>query len=102
MGLSYERVLPVIPLLLLLPAIIIGFNCIWRVEKRLDTFLKLLTGGLIFGAVRKLIVVVGYRQLDQSWANYVQYLDIAASGMVLLALIEMYRIIRTLSREKRS
>src|SRR3989338_8424492 len=94
----FDRILPAIPLFLMLAAIILGFNCVWRVERRLDTFLKLLTAGIVFTAIRKLVVVIGYHDLTQQWTNFVQYLDIIGNGLILFAMLEMYRIITILNK----
>ncbi len=96
----YQRFLPALPLVLMIGAIIIGFDCIWRVEKRLDTFMKLLTVGMIFNAIRKLVVVFGYTDFTPL-LSYTQYLDVAANGFFFAAFVEMYRIIRVLTHEEK-
>lgn len=98
---SLNFILPFLSLILSAVAIIIGLNCIWRVEKKLDWFLKLLTGATLVTAVRKSIGLVG---LDQSgrWPEFLLYFDLIASILLLFAFLEMYRIIRQLSNENKN
>jgi hypothetical protein len=94
----YARLLPAIPLVLMVAAIIIGFDCIWRVQKHLKLFMVLLTIGMIVNSFRKLVVIVGYTDVNSVLVT-TQYLDIIGIVFFLAAFIEMYRIIRSLDGE---
>ena len=85
---------PLVSIVLLTIAIIVGFDCVWRVEKRLDTFMKLLTTGIIFrvlAEIMSLFLPVG------EWIPVCG--NIASSFFILLAVIEMYKIIKTWDNE---
>lgn len=94
----YARLLPIIPLVLMVFAIIIGFSIIWRVQKHLKLFMILLTIGMFINSLRKLVVIVGYTDVNTVLTT-TQYLDIVAMITFLAAFIEMYRIIRSLDGE---
>ena len=94
----YERFLPAVPLVLLVLTIIIGFNCIWRVQKHLKVFMKLLTIGMFVISLHELVLLFGYTDIN-SVLVYTHYLYIIAAILFLAAFIEMYRIIRSLDGE---
>ena len=94
----FDRLLPAIPLVLMVAAIIIGFNCIWRVQKHLKLFMILLTLGMFVNSLRKLIIIFGYSSVN-TVLTYTQYIDIVAMVIFLAAFIEIYRIIRSLDGE---
>lgn len=97
---NYPVILPFIIIILMGIAVIIGLNCIWRVEKRLKTFMILLTLGSTVILVRKVSLLLGYGQ-SAGWAAAVQYFDLAVSILFLGGFVEMYRIIRRLDREEK-
>lgn len=99
MGQYFQGLLPTIPLVFLLVAVVIGFDCVWRVEKRLDTFMKLLTIGTIFLAANKIIEALGADKAF-GWGLFMQIMDIISAALLMFAFIEMYRIIRSLNNEK--
>jgi hypothetical protein len=94
----FDRLLPAIPLVLMAAAIIIGFNCIWRVQKHLKLFMILLTLGMFVNSLRKLIIIFGYSSVN-TVLTFTQYIDIVAMILFLAAFIEIYRIIRSLDGE---
>lgn len=94
----FDRLLPAISLVLMVAAIIIGFNCIWRVQKHLKLFMILLTLGMFVNSLRKLIIIFGYSSVN-TVLTFTQYIDIVAMILFLAAFIEIYRIIRSLDGE---
>jgi hypothetical protein len=85
---------PLLSIVLLAVAIIVGLDCVWRVEKRLDTFMKLLTAGVIFRIFQEITDLVA----PDARAVLI-VLNIFSSLLILMAMIEMYRIIRTWDNE---
>ncbi len=92
-------ILPFIALVIGFATLIIGLDCIWRMEKRLRTFMLTLTIGVVMLVVRKIMLILGF---DSSpyWYNLAQLLDIALIIFFFLAFAEMYRIVRFLDHEK--
>lgn len=85
---------PLLSIVLLAVAIVIGLDCVWRVEKRLDTFMKLLTVGIIFRIFQEITALVA-----SDAQTVLVILNISSSLLLLMAMIEMYRIIRTWDNE---
>jgi len=85
---------PLISVVLLAAAVIMGLDCVWRVEKRLRTFMRLLTAAIVFLALRQALGL-----LAPAGSAPVIIMDIVSSLLLLFSLIEMYRIIRTWDNE---
>ncbi len=86
--------LPLVSIVLLAAAIIIGLDCVWRTHHRLDTFMKLLTAALIIQVVEEILAIF----IPASEVVLIGF-NILASLLFLLSLIEMYKIIRTWDNE---
>jgi hypothetical protein len=98
---SYQVFLPLLSIVMSIITLIIGLDCIWRVEKRLKTFLIVLTGAVIVTALRKITGLLGLDQ-SASWHAALLYSDLLVATLVLSAYFEIYRIIRSLNNEKPS
>ena len=86
---------PLLSIVLLAITIIVGLDCVWRVEKRLETFMKLLTAGVIFRIFQEIFVLIAP---DLRTVSVV--LNSVSSLFLLIGMIEMYRIIRTWDNEE--
>ena len=88
-----------IDVFILLAAIVVGFDCIWRVEKHLATFVKLLTISLLPLGLRSVAMLFGMGTMPD-W-NYIDSgLGILSSILILASLIELLRIVRSLDSEE--
>jgi hypothetical protein len=87
--------LPFIASVIALATLIIGLDCIWRMEKRLRTFMITLTLGVSLLIVRKVMLMLGF-DASPSWYATAQLLDIGLITFFFLAFVEMYRIVRFL------
>jgi hypothetical protein len=96
---SMQMLLPLITVGIYVIAIIIGLDCIWRVEKNLDLFLKFYVGGLIILGLRMLAGALGFIE-STYWTLLVPLVDALAGIMFLVSLLVMYKIIRSLNFEK--
>ena len=94
----YNIILSFIDLFILLCAGILAFDCIWRVERRFKTFMKLLTAALVPFVLRNIAIIIGYTEFSH-WTTVDQGLSIVGSFLLLASFIEMYRILRTLDHE---
>jgi hypothetical protein len=80
--------------------IIVGMDCIWRVERRLKLYLLLLTGAVvIFATLHALGIVMAIAQ----FSVHELFFDAAkalAGLLIFISFLEMYRIIRLLDKER--
>lgn len=97
---SFSYVLPFISLTFSFVGLILGLACIWRAEHRLKTFLKLITAVLVLGTVRRVLEIVGLDG-EQDWAQLLRIMGLLTSFMFMIAFVEMYRIIRIVTKEKK-
>jgi putative Mn2+ efflux pump MntP len=95
---SYDFFGPLLAIVLLAAAVIVGLDCVWRVEKRLDTFMKLLIVGISVLLVANIIQLLG-GEMSILVENLMHYLQALAALMLLLSVGEMYKIIRSLDNE---
>lgn len=79
--------------------VIVGLNCIWRVEHRLKTAMSLFTAGVATNAIRKAVGLTGWEQA-LVWNVMLLIFDLIVSLFFVLAFVEMYKIIRTLDNEQ--
>ncbi len=86
--------LPLVSIVLLAAAIIIGLDCVWRLSKRMDVFMKFLTVAVIARIVMEIITLLVPEALALRHA-----INILSALLLLIAMIEMYRIIRTWDNE---
>jgi cytochrome c biogenesis factor len=89
---------PLLAIVLLAAALIVGLDCVWRVEKRLDTFMKLLIVAISVLLVANIIQLLG-GDMSMLVENLMHYLQALAALMFLLSVGEMYKIIRSLDNE---
>jgi hypothetical protein len=96
----FHVALPFVALIIAFVTVIIGLDCIWRMEKRLRTFMIILTMGVALLILRKVMLVLGF-DASPSWYTMAQVLDIGLITFFFLAFVEMYRIVRFLDHEKK-
>lgn len=94
----YNFYLPLLAIVLLAAALVLALDCIWRVEKRLATFMKLFLGAVSFFLAKKILEIAGFSGID-FFSNFFGYLDLGSALFLLCAAMEMYKIIRRLDGE---
>lgn len=97
---TYNIFLPILSLIISSITVIFGLWCIWRTEKRLDLFMKILTLAIFLGGVRKALAILGFDQLA-SWKQILLYFEIINGSLTLLAFVEMARLISAVSKAKK-
>ena len=97
---SYSFILPFISLVFSFVGVVIGLICIWRAEKRLKIFLKFLTLPIALRASRQILEILGLSE-NQKWVEILGYYDLALGFLFMAALLEMYRIIRIVTHERK-
>ena len=97
---SLQALLPIITLAIYIVAIIIGLDCVWRVEKRLGVCLKLFVAGLAILTLRMIAGIIGLAEAS-FWLTIVWATDALAGILFLSALLIMYKIIRSLNYEQK-
>lgn len=98
---SMVFLLPLANILLYCMIVIGCFNCIWRVEKKLDLFLKLLGAGFVVILIRMVIGVAGFAT-SPNWLFAIRATDFLAGVFYLSSMFVMYKLIRNLNLEKKS
>lgn len=94
----HNAILIFISLGLGITTLMLGLKCIWRVEHELDTYLKSVTFGILLQIGQKIIFLFGLGNV-RVWSLAIQWLDIAIACVFLIAMMNMYRIIRHLNKE---
>ena len=92
-------ILPFIVVVFGLATVIIGLDCVWRMEKRLRSFMRILTLAAATFLVKKIMLIMGFDS-SSAWYNIAQSLDIATAVFLFFAFVEMYKIVRFLDNEK--
>ncbi|OGY44171.1 MAG: hypothetical protein A2729_00980 [Candidatus Buchananbacteria bacterium RIFCSPHIGHO2_01_FULL_39_14] len=88
-----------IRLILAIIIVILGLRIVWRVEKKLDLFFKLITFAFILIVGRQLIRLFINLEIF-SFAGWMNWLDIIPSFIILIAFLVMDGVITKLDREK--
>src|SRR3989338_4950794 len=88
-----------IRLILAIIIVILGLRIVWRVEKKLDLFFKLITFAFILIVGRQLIRLFINLEIF-SFAGWMNWLDIIPSFIILIAFLVMDWVITKLDREK--
>ena len=79
--------------------VILSLRIVWRVEKKLDTFFKLITIAFLFIALRYFLWIledIGIVTLN----SFLLVLELIPSLLMIVALIVMNNLINTLDRGK--
>ena len=95
----YNIVLGFINLFIFLAAIIVSFDCLWRAEKRLATYLRLVLIALLPFVAKQVFIIIGFTAFEY-WTSVDQYLEIVGGALLLISLIQMFRIIKIADKEK--
>lgn len=99
-GQSFSFFLPFVALTFSFVALILGLACIWRAEHRLKTFLKLIITVLVLGTARRVFELVGLEQ-EEDWSKILLAMGLVTSFLFMVAFLEMFRIIRIVTKEKK-
>jgi hypothetical protein len=96
---SLEFLIPIGTIAVYIVAIIIGLDCVWRVEKRIDLFLKIIVVIMIVNLARIALGMLGLSESPQ-WALILSATDFLKGILFASAMIVMYKIIRSRNSEK--
>lgn len=94
-----EKIIALINVVLYLSVIIVGLNCIWRVERRLNKFLKIVIIAILLVPLRIILGVAGLEH-DPIWMLVVRCFGFAAGALLLYAFVDLLRMLKTISHEK--
>lgn len=96
---TLEKVLSLVNIAVYIAVIIIALNCVWRVEKQFDRFLKLVTIAIAFVPFRLVLGVLGLDS-NPNWALIVRGLGFLAGLLLLVAFIDLLRTIKSINKER--
>lgn len=95
---SIDTVLSYFGLIFMSAALVMALNIVWRVEKRLDIFMKLFTIVIVLANTRFILYLLGLDASD-SWPLIVSLLNSAIAVGAFFTVLEMYRIVKSASRK---
>ena len=94
-----EKALSLVNIAVYITVIIVALNCVWRVEKELDRFLKFLTIGIAVVPFRLILGVLGLDQ-DPNWAFAMRIAGFVAGILLIIAFADLLRVIKNMNKEK--
>ncbi len=92
-------ILPFLSIVLLLVALVVAFDCLWRTERALSGFIRLLVA-LMGIALAKSVVFVLNVLSTEKYALLVQIADLTSGLLLLSSALLLLRIIRSLHRSR--
>ena len=96
---TLEKALSLVNIAVYIAVVIIALNCVWRVEKQLDRFLKLIILAIALIPFRLVLGVLGLEQ-DPNWALAIRSLGFLAGLLLIVAFIDLLRVIKSMNQEK--
>jgi len=88
-----------IQLILALITLILSFRIVLRVEKKLDTFFKLLTLAALFVVVREFLYILDYTHIiSAEWL--LRPLEVLPLAVIVVAYVVMNGIVMKLDKER--
>jgi hypothetical protein len=79
--------------------LVIAFDCIWRVEGKLDRFLKILVVAIIVRVAYKGLGLAGFAATN-AWPALTIISNHMIDFVILASFLMMYRVVRSLNHEK--
>lgn len=92
-------ILPFFSIVLLLIALVIAFDCLWRTERALSAFVRLLVALLGVALAKPVVFVLNVLPPEQ-YALLEQITDLVSGLLLLCAMLLLFRIIRSLHRSR--
>ena len=96
---TLEKALSLVNIAVYIAVVVIALNCIWRVEKQLDRFLKLIILAIALVPFRLVLGVLGLEQ-DPNWSLAIRSLGFLAGLLLIVAFIDLLRMIKSMNQEK--
>lgn len=94
-----EKILSLVNIALYMSVIIIGLNCIWRVQNNFDRFLKLLLVAIGLVPLRLMVGVAGFEN-EALWMLIMRILGFFAAIMLIIAFSSLLKTLKQTSRER--
>ena len=95
---TIEKLLSFANIAIYIVVIVFALNCIWRVEKRLDRFLKIITIAIALIPFRLVLGILGLEQ-DPNWAVAVRGVGFLIGILLIVAFADLLRVIKTMNKE---
>lgn len=92
-------ILPFCSIVLLLVSLVVAFDCLWRTERALSGFIRLLIT-LTCVALSKSVVFVLNVLSARQYALLEQITDLVSGLLLLFSMLLLFRIIRSLHRSR--
>ena len=96
---TLEKALSLVNIAVYIAVVVIALNCIWRVEKQLDRFLKLIILAIALVPFRLVLGVLGLEQ-DRNWSLAIRSLGFLVGLLLIVAFIDLLRVIKSMNQEK--
>lgn len=95
---NLEKILSLVNIVVYIAVVIIALNCVWRVEKQLDRFLKYLTLSISLVPLRLVMNLVGLEQ-QPVWAFVFRCFGFLSGLLLIIAFTDLLRSIKNLNHE---
>ncbi len=96
---TLEKTLSLVNIAVYIVVIVIALNCVWRVEKQFDRFLKFLIIAIALVPFRLVLVVLGLES-NPNWTIVVRSLGFFAGFLLIIAFLDLLRVIKIANKEK--
>lgn len=93
-----DYILPFLSIATYLVAILLALNCVWRVENKMDRFLKLVTVAMIIVFTRLIMRAIGLAD-NPYWLWIAHIFDIASGILLIIAFGVLLKTLKKLSHE---
>lgn len=94
-----EKIIAIINIIIYISVVIVALNTVWRVEEKLDKFLKILAIAIALVPLRLMIEVAGFNT-DPLWMIVTRILGFLVGVMLLVAFIGLLKTVKKLNNEK--
>jgi hypothetical protein len=94
-----EKVLSIINILIYITVVIVGLNVVWRVDQRLDKFIKVLVFAIALVPIRLMIEIAGF-DTDPVWMVIMKVLGFTVGIVLLIAFAGFLKTVKQLNNEK--
>lgn len=95
---TIEKLLSLTNIAIYIAVILLALNCIWRVEKRFDRFLKIITLAIAIIPFRLVLGILGLEQ-NPNWALAVRSIGFLVGVLLIVAFIDLLRVIKSMNHE---
>lgn len=92
-------ILPFLTIILLLIALVIAFDCLWRTERALSGFIRLVVFIMSITLGKAVVFILNILPAD-TYALVAQIADLISGLLLLCAMLLLFRMIRSLHRPR--